>query len=277
MTHELTYSIAELTPYIDWTYFLHAWKVPAASAEAVTLQAEAAKVLQELNDDEAISIKGLVGIFAAGSRGDDILITADDGRLNVVPCLRQQHTSPGAPCLCLADFIHPLEHGAAVDKIGVFATSADYRPNHRNTNDAYRQIMTQTLCDRLAEAAACRLHEEVRKRLWGYAPEEELTIHDLLHEHHQGIRPATGYPSLPDQSINFILSPLIGMNRIGITLTENGAMQPSASVSGLMIAHPAARYFAVGPIDETQLHDYAMRRGLDEDRVRQFLTANYRQ
>ena len=137
--------------------------------------------------------------------------------------------------------------------------------------------MTQTLCDRLAEAAACRLHEEVRRKLWGYAPEEELTIHDLLHEHHQGIRPATGYPSLPDQSINFILSPLIGMDRIGITLTENGAMQPSASVSGLMIAHPAARYFAVGPIDETQLHDYAMRRGLDEDRVRQFLTANYRQ
>ena len=275
MTHEFRYSVAELTPYIDWTYFLHAWKVPAESAEAVTLLSEAAQVLQVLGDSQVLNIRGLAGLFAAGSRGDDILITADDGTQVVVPCLRQQHTLPGRPCLCLADFIRPLEHGTAADRIGVFATSANYCPGHDHTADAYGEIMTQTLCDRLAEAAACRLHEVVRKTIWAYAPEENLTIQDLLRERNQGIRPAIGYPSLPDQSINFILSLLIGMDRIGISLTENGAMLPSASVSGLMIAHPEARYFTVGPIDGVQLSDYALRRGLPLQKVKRFLRGDF--
>jgi cobalamin-dependent methionine synthase I len=123
----------------------------------------------------------------------------------------------------------------------------------------------------LAEAAAERLHEEVRKSLWGYAPDEHLDIEQMLREEFQGIRPAVGYPSMPDTSLNFLLSDLIGMKSIGIRLTESGMMQPHASVSGLMLAHPQARYFDVGKVGEDQLEDYARRRGLPLQVMRQFI------
>ena len=100
------------------------------------------------------------------------------------------------------------------------------------------------------------------KEAWGYAPDESLSIPDLLVEKYQGIRPAVGYPSLPDQSVNFLLDELLGMKQIGITLTEHGAMHPHSSVCGMMLAHPASRYFAVGKIGEDQLEDYARRRGM---------------
>ena len=127
---------------------------------------------------------------------------------------------------------------------------------------------------KLAEATAERMHEEVRRKYWGYAPEEQLSVEELLTEKFTGIRPAVGYPSLPDQSINFLLSDWLGFERIGIRLTENGAMKPHASVSGLMLAHPAARYFTVGKIGNDQLEDYARRRGLPVETMRKFLAAN---
>ena len=114
----------------------------------------------------------------------------------------------------------------------------------------------------------------VRKAVWGYAPDESLSIPDLLAEKYQGIRPAVGYPSLPDQSVNFILDELLDMKQIGITLTENGAMYPHASVCGLMFSHPRSHYFAVGKIGEDQLEDYARRRGKPIDEMRKFLAAN---
>ena len=119
-----------------------------------------------------------------------------------------------------------------------------------------------------------KLHLYVRKEAWGYAPDERLSMADLLLEKFQGIRPAVGYPSLPDQSVNFIIDELIHLGNIGITLTENGAMHPHASVSGLMLAHPQARYFSVGKIGEDQLIDYSQRRGLPVESMRKFLAAN---
>ena len=134
--------------------------------------------------------------------------------------------------------------------------------------------MVQTLADRLAEATAEKMHETVRKEIWAYAPDENLIIRQLHNEEYQGIRPAVGYPSLPDQSVNFLLDELLDMQQIGIRLTENGMMQPHASVSGLMFAHPASRYFSIGKIDEQQLNDYAIRRGISPDEMRKFLGAN---
>ena len=134
--------------------------------------------------------------------------------------------------------------------------------------------MAQLLADRLAEAAAERMHEEVRKHYWGYAPDENLTIHEMQLEHFQGIRPAVGYPSLPDASMNFLLDDLLDMKQIGISLTESGAMRPHASVSGLMISHPKAHYFSIGKIGEDQLADYARRRQMSVDNIRKFLSAN---
>ena len=118
------------------------------------------------------------------------------------------------------------------------------------------------------------LHEQVRKHLWGYAPDEQLSISDMLIEKFQGIRPAVGYPSLPDTSLNFVLDDLLDMKQIGIRLTESGAMKPHASVSGLMLAHPEARYFNLGKIGEDQLRDYARRRGLPVEVCRKFLAGN---
>ena len=139
--------------------------------------------------------------------------------------------------------------------------------------DAYKRLLTQTLTDRLAEAGAEKLHQYVRKEAWGYAPDEQLNIEQLHKEEFQGIRPAVGYPSLPDQSVNFLLDQLLDMHQIGITLTENGAMNPHASVSGLMFAHPQAHYFSVGKIGEDQFQDYVRRRGLSADEMRKFLAA----
>jgi cobalamin-dependent methionine synthase I len=141
-------------------------------------------------------------------------------------------------------------------------------------HDTYQKMQVQLLADRLAEAAAEKLHEEVRRTIWGYAPNEHLTMEELHAERFQGIRPAVGYPSLPDASLNFLLDELLQFKQIGIRLTENGAMKPHASVSGLMIAHPAARYFSIGKIGDDQLHDYARRRGLPVSLLRKFLSSH---
>ena len=182
-----------------------------------------------------------------------------------IPCLRQQH----GDCLCLADFVSP--DGT---KIGIFATTADKALETDFDHDPYEKMMMQLLADRLAEATAELLHKEVRRRLWGYASDEQLTVEEMLQERWQGIRPAVGYPSLPDTSLNFVIDELIDMKQIGIRLTESGAMKPHASVSGLMMAHQAARYFSVGKIGTDQLADYARRRGLPVEVVRKFLGGN---
>ena len=161
----------------------------------------------------------------------------------------------------------------------MFAACADEGIEHLHEEgtaevDAYKHLLCQTLADRLAEAAIERAHEAIRKFYWGYAPDEQLSIADLHAEHFQGIRPAVGYPSLPDQSLNFDLNQLIDFSAIGIRLTEHGAMQPHASVSGLMISHPEARYFSIGKIGEDQFIDYAQRKGRSPEEMRPFLMRN---
>ena len=134
-------------------------------------------------------------------------------------------------------------------------------------------LQLSTLSDRLAEATAEKMHEEVRKHYWGYAKDECLTMRELHEERFQGIRPAVGYPSLPDQSINHLIDRLLTLTDIGITLSENGAMNPPCSVSGFMFAHPKARYFAVGSISDEQLTDYAHRRDIPRQQAAKFLAA----
>ena len=184
--------------------------------------------------------------------------------------LRQQH---GETCLCWADFLPPVESGQT-GTVGLFVTSVDEKMINSEHTDDYHLMLAQTLADRLAEATAERMHEEVRKELWGYAKDERLTIEEMLQEKYVGRRPAVGYPSLPDQSLNFLIDQLLDMKRIGVNLTESGAMRPHASTSGLIISHPQARHFAIGHIGEDQLKDYALRRGMPENRIREFLASN---
>ena len=154
--------------------------------------------------------------------------------------------------------------------LGLFAATVSSTFVDEATDD-YRRMLAQTLADRLAEATAEVLHEQVRRTYWGYAPHERLSVDELHREAFQGIRPAVGYPSLPDMSLNFLLDDLLDMQQVGIRLTESGMMRPHASVSGLMFAHPQARYFDVGRIGDDQLADYARRRGLPADDLRRFL------
>lgn len=291
----INYKIHEVSPYINWIYFFHAWgfqpkfaaiadihgcdscramwlaafpqEERTKAAEAMQLFKEANRVLNRL--DEEITVQCIYRLCNANAEGDNLLI--ED---TVFPLLRQQTPHPdGSPFLCLSDFIRPLSSGVA-DTIGLFASSVSAESENYYKDDPYKHLLVQTLTDRLAEAATEKMHEHVRKVVWGYAPDESLSIPDLLAEKYQGIRPAVGYPSLPDQSVNFILDELLDMKQIGITLTENGAMYPHASVCGLMFSHPRSHYFAVGKIGEDQLEDYARRRGKPIDEMRKFLAAN---
>lgn len=260
---KLSYDISALIPYINWPYFFFAWQVKE-QREKERLRQEALSLLAQL--EGRYHAYALFELDDANSDGDDIIVAS-----RRLPLLRQQQGSP--PYLCLADFIRPLSSGQK-DRIGVFATSVDIGMETDFDADPYQKMMVQLLADRLAEAAAERLHEQVRKEFWGYAKDEQLTISEMLVEKFQGIRPAIGYPSLPDTSLNFVLDGLLDMKQIGIRLTESGAMKPHASVSGLMIAHPQARYFNLGKIGEDQLRDYARRRGLPVEVLRKFLAGN---
>lgn len=291
----INYKVHEVSPYINWIYFFHAWgfqpkfaaianihgcdscramwlaafpqEERAKAAEAMQLFKEANRILNRL--DESLTIQCIYRLCRANAEGDNLII--ED---TVFPLLRQQTPRPdGGPFLCLSDFIRPLSSGIA-DTIGLFASSISAESEGYYQDDPYKHLLVQTLTDRLAEAATEKMHEYVRKVTWGYAPDESLSIPDLLAEKFQGIRPAVGYPSLPDQSVNFILDELLNMQQIGITLTENGAMYPHSSVCGLMFSHPRSHYFAVGKIGEDQLEDYARRRGKPIDEMRKFLAEN---
>ncbi len=269
----LTYAIHDVTPYINWIYFFHAWgfrpkeEDRAKASEAMQLLKEANRMLNQL--DENYRVHTIFRLCKANADGDNLLL--DGTRF---PLLRQQIPHPdGSPFLCLSDFVRPLASGIP-DTVGIFAASCDGEVELLYEDDPYKRMLVQTLADRLAEAATEKMHEYVRKVAWGYAKDENLSIPELLKEKFQGIRPAVGYPSLPDQSVNFLLNELLHMEQIGITLTENGAMRPHATVCGLMLAHPAARYFAVGKIGNDQLEDYARRRGMPINEVRKFLAAN---
>ena len=273
----ITYDIHTLVPYINWVYFFFAWQVKDED-EKMRLRQEAETLLTQW--EGRYHAYGLVEIFEAYSDGDDIVVRGERGEVRGerIPCLRQQQGKP--PYLCLSDFISPqiislTSHLLPLtSRLGIFATSADIGLETDFDADPYQKMMAQLLADRLAEAAAERLHEQVRKDIWGYAKDEHLTIPEMLVEKFQGIRPAVGYPSLPDTSLNFVIDELIDMKQIGIRLTESGAMKPHASVSGLMMAHPQARYFNLGKIGEDQLEDYARRRGLPVEVCRKFLAAN---
>ena len=265
------YNISELTPFINWLYFYHAWGLSGKPREdKEKMKQEALQMLASW--EEKYHTHAIFRLFEVCSEGDDLVFFLSEKKLRF-PMLRQQHPSaPGEPNLCLADFIRPLSQGIR-DQVGVFCTSVDGTIIDEYRHDDYLNMMAQTLSDRLAEATAEKLHEEVRKdrAYWGYAPDENLTIEQQHREEYQGIRPAIGYPSLPDTSANFLIDQLIDMKQAGIRLTETGMMTPHASVSGFMFAHPKSRYFELGKIGDDQLRDYARRRGVPVELMRRFL------
>ena len=273
--------VGALRPYIDWTPFFMAWELHGRypqifdhaeyGVEAKKLFDDANMLLDRIEKENLIGMKGVAGIFPANSNGDDIEVYNDESRDSVrmiLHTLRQQlEKGAGEPNLALADFIASKKSGLK-DYIGGFAVTAGLGIEKllkelRDKNDDYQRIMAQALADRLAEAFAEMLHEKVRRELWGYAPAENLKSEELLAEQYQGIRPASGYPSSPDHTEKAELFTLLNAEtNTGITLTETFAMNPASSVSGLYFAHPAAKYFILGKICRDQVEDYACRKGM---------------
>jgi len=259
MTHNLQFTIQQLLPYINWVYFYHTWGIKEESASE--LRNEAGTVLRQWAD-EGRHTNFRVSLMPANSNGEDIVITSsyEGGWNGIIPLLRQQHP----PYLCLSDFLPPA--GMEPQTIGIFASSFPF---------AVQGLLEQTLADRLAEAAAELGHQHTRRKLWGYAPDEDLTPQELFAERYQGKRPAVGYPSLPDQSLIFVLADILDFKDMGITLTETGAMIPHASTAGLMLSHPKAQHFSIGTIGQDQLQQYAQRRGVPVGEIRPFIKVKY--
>ncbi len=284
--------LAELIPYIDWSPFFHTWELrgrhptifddPTVGPKAKELYDDARRLLDELIKKRQLTAKGVYGFFAAASVGDDIELYADASRkirVTTVHHLRQQSEKPaGQRNLSLADYVAP-EHSGRKDYIGAFAVTAGIGLDaicgrFDQDHDDYNSIMAKALADRLAEAFAEFLHQRVRDE-WGYGKNERLTNDDLIREKYRGIRPAPGYPACPDHTEKRLLFDLLQVEKnTGIMLTESYAMLPAASVSGFYLAHPEARYFAVGKIGKDQVEDYARRKEMDLRTVERWLSPN---
>jgi 5-methyltetrahydrofolate--homocysteine methyltransferase len=283
------YPLHELVERIDWTPFFRAWELagnypailedPVVGESAKKLYADARKMLDHIVREKWLTAKGVVGFWPCRREGDDVVIYSDETRTKEISrlyFLRQQieKRAPRAN-MCLADFISP-----EADWIGGFAITAghgieEHLARFKADHDDYSDILLKALADRLAEAFAERLHERVRKTLWGYAPEEALSNEELVREKYRGIRPAPGYPACPDHSQKPELFRLLNAGQnAGIQLTESFAMIPTAAVSGYYFAHPDAQYFGVARIGKDQVEDYAARRGVSIEQAERWLRPN---
>jgi 5-methyltetrahydrofolate--homocysteine methyltransferase len=286
------YPLEELVERIDWGPFFATWELrgsypailddPRVGATARELHADAVALLERVVRERLFRASAVVGFWPANATPDDDIVlwageprTAEAGRLHA---LRQQMAKPeGRPNLSVADFVAPI---GTPDYVGAFAVTAGHGVDalvgsFEAAHDDYNAILSKALADRLAEAFAERLHERVRRELWGYAPDEALANEDLIAERYQGIRPAPGYPATPDHLAKRTLFELLSAEeRAGIQLTESMAMLPAASVSGIYLWHPGSRYFGIGRMGLDQLEDYAARAGLTVAEAGRWLSPN---
>jgi 5-methyltetrahydrofolate--homocysteine methyltransferase len=270
-------ALTELRAMIDWQFLFLAWelkgKYPAILDQPVARELfdDANTMLDKIIEDGSFQARGAYGFWPAHSDGDDIVLTPATGALRV-PMLRQQTSKPaGRPNRSLADYIAP--EGDHLGGFGVAIHGAEVlAATYEAQQDDYRAIMVKALADRLAEAFAEHIHLQAR-RDW-FEPDADPVLADLHAERFRGIRPALGYPASPDHSEKDLLFDLLGAGDIGLELTENFAMTPAASVSGLLFAHPSSRYFTVGRLGRDQVTDYATRRGMPQSEVERWLRPN---
>ena len=269
-----------LIPYIDWTPFFQTWELKGRYPEILTdkkygeaatnLFEDATAMLRQLADEKWLEARAVIGFWPAAGRGDDVVLFKDETRAEqfaTFHTLRQQMSrGKDRPNLALSDFVAPEDSGAE-DYVGGFAVTAGIgeeavSQRFARANDDYGAILAKALADRLAEAGAEWLHQQVRKEHWGYAPDEALSNEDMIAEGYDGVRPAPGYPAQPDHTEKGLLFDLLDAeNAIGLKLTESYAMWPGSAVSGLYFSHPESRYFGLGKIDRDQVADYARRKG----------------
>ena len=290
-TKTVDVAIADLVDYIDWTPFFNSWelygKYPAiltdevVGEQATSLFADAQQMLHQLIQENWLTAKGILGIFPANTiNDDDIQLTSDNGQPITFLTLRQQsQKTAGAPNIALADFIAPKDSGVQ-DYMGCFCVTTGFGVEEKAKTfekdlDDYNSILVKALGDRLAEAFAEYLHLQVRKEIWGYASDENLSNQDLIAENYKGIRPAPGYPACPDHLEKPTIWKLLDVEqKIGVTLTESMAMWPASSVSGYYFANPESKYFGLGKIKQDQVEDYSKRRNTTMEQAQKWLAPN---
>jgi 5-methyltetrahydrofolate--homocysteine methyltransferase len=294
-TKTIEVELSELVDFIDWTPFFNSWqlfgKYPAilkdeiVGEQATNLFIDAQKMLHQIVSEKWLEAKGVLGIFPANSvNDDDIDIYSEPEtrnlKLGTLLTLRQQsQKTAGAPNIALSDFIAPKDSGKQ-DYIGCFCVTTGFGVDEKAAEfekdlDDYNSIMIKALADRFAEAFAEYLHLKVRKEIWGYASDENLSNADLIAEEYKGIRPAPGYPACPDHLEKPTIFSLLNVEKeIGVTLTESMAMWPASSVSGYYFANPASKYFGLGKIKEDQVINYAKRRGIATEVATKWLSPN---
>ena len=283
----MNYTVSDLRPYIDWTFFFIAWEIKklypdiledsAYGKEAKKIFNDANKMLDFIEENNIVDIKGVFGIFKANSNGDNIeLYNKDKSLAATFNLFREQRKKNKGPYLCLSDFIAPKEINKD-DYLGGFIVTTglkadEYAKKLEAEGDSYNAIMLKLVCDRLAEAFAEKLHEDIRKNYWGYAKDENLSMKEIFKASYRGIRPAFGYPSLIDQSQMKILFNLLNGEKVtGVKLTESYMMDPVSSVCGLYFASEDSRYFNSNFIDKDQAEDYANRCGLSLEQLEKAL------
>lgn len=289
---EVTASISTLRNYIDWTPFFMTWSLAGkypriledevVGSEARNLLKDANNMLDKLDKENLLTPKGIFGLFPANRVGDDIEIYTDESRNHVQVMglnLRQQTLKTEFPNYCLSDFVAPKDSGKA-DYIGAFAVTGGLEEDaladaYEQQHDDYNKIMVKALADRLAEAFAEYLHQQVRMQYWGYADDENLSNEELIRENYQGIRPAPGYPACPEHTEKAKIWQLLDVEtQIGMQLTSSYAMWPGASVSGWYFSHPESKYFAVAQLQKDQIEDYAKRKGMSVTELERWLAPN---
>jgi 5-methyltetrahydrofolate--homocysteine methyltransferase len=286
------FPLAEIVPYIDWGPFFHVWEMrgaypgllqdPDKGPEARKLFDDARRLLEEIVGNGRARAEAVYGFWPANSDGDDIVLYTDGNRTREEQRLhalrQQQEKRTGGPFLALADFVAPVESGVA-DHVGAFALTTglgveEVVRGFQAENDDYSAIIVQALADRLAEAFAALLHARVRRE-WGIGEDGDLSCEDLVRERYQGIRPAPGYPACPDHTEKRLLFDLMEVEtKTSIRLTENCAMAPAASVSGMYFSHPESRYFSVGMLGPDQVTAYAGRKGIAVSEAERWLASN---
>ncbi|MCK8132514.1 methionine synthase [Pseudoalteromonas sp. 2CM28B] len=283
-------SIATLRKYIDWTPYFMTWSIAGkyprimddevVGEQARSLFKDANDMLDDLEKSGALQPLGVIGLFPANRVGDDIEIYTDETRkeLLTTSChLRQQTEKTDFANYCLADYIAPK---GTPDYFGAFAVTGgleedDLADAFDAQQDDYNKIMVKAVADRLAEAFAEYLHEQVRKEYWGYAADENLSNDELIRENYQGIRPAPGYPACPEHTEKKKIWQLLDTEkRIGMQLTSSYAMWPGAAVSGWYFSHPEAKYYAVASIQKDQVEDYAKRTNMTLEEAERWLSPN---
>jgi 5-methyltetrahydrofolate--homocysteine methyltransferase len=287
------FPLDEIREYISWVFFFVVWQLrgkfpdilddPRQGTEARKLFEDANSLLDRIIREKRLQARAVFGIFPANAEGDDILVYSDDTRKEVIARfmnLRNQEVKQtGSPNLCLSDFVAPVSSGLT-DYVGAFAVTAGLGLEQLTEEfeailDDYNGIMAKALADRLAEAFTELVHLRIRKEWWGYAPDEHLSLDELLLEKYRGIRPAHGYPACPDHSEKDTLFRILDAEKnTGIRLTESFSMYPAASVSGLIFAHPQSRYFFTGSFSPDQIQDYAKRKGMPVRDVERLLASN---